>query len=54
MQQIASKAQYFYSDTSGGSAGCTSTENSISELVTIFQTVGSSFTVPRLLLNNTT
>jgi len=54
MQQIASDSTKFYADTSGGSNNCTSTANSISELVGIFQNVGSSVTVPRLLPNNTT
>ena len=54
MQQIASDSTKFYADTSGGSNNCTSSANSISELVGIFQNVGSSVTVPRLLPNNTT
>jgi len=53
MQQIASDSTKFYSDTSGGSSSCTSSANSISELVGIFQNVGSSVTVPRLLPNGT-
>jgi hypothetical protein len=53
MTQIASDSTKFYSDNSGGSGGCTST-NSASELVDIFTHVGSSVTMPRLLPNNTT
>jgi hypothetical protein len=53
MTSIASDSSKFYSDNSGGSGGCTST-NSASELVDIFNHVGSSVTMPRLLPNNTT
>jgi len=53
MQQIASGSSKFYSDNSGGTGGCTST-NSASELIDIFNHVGSSVTMPRLLPNNTT
>jgi hypothetical protein len=53
MSSIASDSSKFYSDNSGGSGGCTST-NSASELVEIFNHVGSSVTMPRLLPNNTT
>lgn len=56
MSSIASDSSKFYSDTStssGGTSNCTST-NSASELVDIFNHVGSSVTMPRLLSNNTT
>lgn len=53
MTSIASDSSKFYSDNSGGSGGCTST-NSASELVNIFNHIGSSVTMPRLLPNNTT
>jgi Flp pilus assembly protein TadG len=53
MSSIASDSSKFYSDNSGGSGGCTST-NSASELVDIFNHVGSSVTMPRLLPNNIT
>jgi hypothetical protein len=53
MSSIASDSSKFYSDNSGGSGGCTST-NSASELVNIFNHIGSSVTMPRLLPNNTT
>ncbi len=49
MQQMASQPQFFYSDTTGGTSSCTSSANSVSELVSIFQSVGSSFSIPRLL-----
>lgn len=56
MSSIASDSSKFYSDTStssGGTSSCTST-NSASELVNIFNHIGSSVTMPRLLPNNTT
>jgi Putative Tad-like Flp pilus-assembly len=54
MQQIASTSAMFYSDTQNGSSGCTSSVNSVSELVAVFNQVGSSLTTPRLLPNGTT
>ena len=53
MQQIASQSSFFYSDSSGGSGSCTSSANSVSELVSIFGAVGSSFQTPRLVLDST-
>ena len=53
MQQIASQSSYFYSDSSGGSGTCTSSANSVSELVSIFGAVGSSFQTPRLVPDST-
>jgi Flp pilus assembly protein TadG len=54
MQQIASDSSKFYADTSGGSSDCTSSANPISDLPSIFQAVGNSLGVARLLPNNTT
>ncbi|HWB47730.1 MAG TPA: pilus assembly protein TadG-related protein [Stellaceae bacterium] len=53
MKNIASDSTKFYSDNSGGTGGCNS-DNSASELVDIFNHVGSSVTMPRLLPNGTT
>ena len=54
LQQMASNAQFFYSDNSGGSGGCNSSAQSTSELVSIFKNIGTSFGSPRLLPDNTT
>ncbi len=54
LQQMASNAQFFYSDNSGGTGGCNSSAQSASELVSIFKSIGSSFGAPRLLPDNTT
>ena len=54
MQQIASDSTKFYSDTQNGSSGCTSTANSVSELLAVFQAISTSLLPPRLLLNSTT
>jgi hypothetical protein len=54
LQQMASNAQFFYSDNSGGTGGCNSSAQSTSELVSIFKNIGSSFGSPRLLPDNTT
>ena len=54
MQDMASQAAFFYSDTTGGSSACTSSANPASELVSIFGNIGSSFGTPRLLDDNTT
>jgi hypothetical protein len=54
LQQMASNAQFFYSDNSGGTGGCNSAAQSASELVSIFKNIGSSFGSPRLLPDNTT
>ena len=55
LQQVASDATKFYSDTTGTTGGCTSTANSVSELVAIFSSIGVSITQagPRLLLDST-
>jgi hypothetical protein len=55
MQQIASTPSMFYSDQQNGSTTCSSSVNSVSELVAIFNQVGSSLTSssPRLLPNGT-
>jgi hypothetical protein len=55
MQDIASTPRMFFSDTSGGSTSCTSTVNaSGTNLVTVFQALGTSLSPPRLLPNTTT
>ncbi|MBS0561635.1 MAG: hypothetical protein JSR21_16420 [Proteobacteria bacterium] len=52
MQQIASDASKFYTDTSSGS--CTSSAHSVSDLVSLFQSLAQSLLPPRLLPDNTT
>jgi Flp pilus assembly protein TadG len=54
MQNMASTAKYFYSDQTGGSNTCTSAANSVSELVSIFSGIGSSFGTPRLIPDDST
>ena len=54
MQQIASDSGKFFSDTTGGKTGCTSAAHSVSELVSVFQTIAYSLVPPRLLPDNTT
>ena len=55
MQEMASKAAFFYADDMGGSGGCTSSANpSITDLNSAFASIGQSFGAPRLLPNNTT
>ncbi len=54
MQQIASTSAMFYSDTQSGSSACTSSTNTYSELVSLFNQVGSSLSSPRLLPPGTT
>jgi Flp pilus assembly protein TadG len=54
MQQIASDPTKFYSDTQNGSSACTSTANSVSELLSVFQAISTSLLPPRLLPNSTT
>lgn len=54
LQQIASNPKFFYSDTTGGTSACTSAANPVSELVSVFQSIGQSFQSSRLLLDNTT
>ncbi len=53
MYQIASDAAKFYSDQNGV-GGCTSTVNSISELVAIFASIVNQSSRPRLMTDNTT
>ena len=53
MQQIASQPSFFYSDQTGGTSSCTSTVNSVSELVSLFAAVGTSFQKPRLVPDST-
>lgn len=53
MRQIASDSTKFFSDNQGGTT-CTSTAHSISELVNIFQNIGTDLTSARLLPDNTT
>ncbi|MFO1059989.1 MAG: pilus assembly protein TadG-related protein [Dongiaceae bacterium] len=50
MQQIASDASRFYSDKANG---CTSSVNSVSELIAIFKSIGTSLLNTRLLPDNT-
>jgi hypothetical protein len=56
MKQIAASPQSipdaakFYSDNA---LGCTSDTNSVSELISIFQTIGQALQQPRLLPNGT-
>ena len=54
MQDMASQASFFYSDTTGGSSTCTSAANPTSDLVSIFGNIGASFGAPRLLPDDTT
>src|SRR5207253_754820 len=53
MQQIASDATKFFSDTTGGTSPCTAPAHSISDLNQIFQYIGIDATRPRLLPDNT-
>jgi len=53
MYQIASDAAKFYSDQNG-TGGCTSTVNSISELIAIFASIANQSSRPRLVTDNTT
>jgi hypothetical protein len=52
VQGIASDASKFYSDGSGGSGNCTSS-NSATDLATIFQSIGNSLSYTALLPSNT-
>jgi hypothetical protein len=54
MQQIASTSSMFFSDKQNGSTTCSSSVNSVSELVAIFSKVSTSFASPRLLPPNAT
>jgi Flp pilus assembly protein TadG len=51
MKNIASDSAKFYSDNA---AGCPSSSNSVSELVSIFHTIAQTLQAPRLLAENTT
>jgi Flp pilus assembly protein TadG len=51
LQQMASAPVDFYSDQG---AGCVSSTQSLTSLIAIFGKIGSSFTAPRLLPDNTT
>jgi len=51
MNNIASDSAKFYSDNA---AGCPSSSNSVSELVSIFHTIAQTLQAPRLLAENTT
>ena len=53
MQQIASDSGQFYSDTGGLAGGCASASNSVSELVSVFQSIAFSLVPPRLLSDTT-
>jgi Flp pilus assembly protein TadG len=54
MQQIASNSGKFYSDSTGVKGACTSSTNTMTDLVAIFQTIGQALQQPRLLPNDTT
>jgi hypothetical protein len=54
MQQIASDATKYFSDTSGGDVACTSAANPISQLSQIFSQIGVDASTARLLPLNTT
>jgi hypothetical protein len=53
MEDMASSSSTFYSDQTGGTSTCTSSANPTSELVSIFSNIGSSFSAPRLVPDNT-
>lgn len=53
MQQIASDPSKFYSDTFGDKSSCTSAAQSVSELVSLFQSLAYSLLPPRLIPNDT-
>ena len=52
MQQMASNASMFYSDTVGGTSSCTSAAHSATDLSAIFQEIVFSLTGARLLPDN--
>jgi Flp pilus assembly protein TadG len=54
MQAIASDSTKYFSDTSGGSAACTSSAHPLSQLSDIFQYISVDVSSPRLLPLNTT
>jgi von Willebrand factor type A domain len=54
MQQIASDSSKFFSDTVGGTSSCTSAANSLTDLIKIFQNIGSDLSSARLLRNDAT
>ncbi len=54
MQQIASEAAKYFSDTSGGDASCVSQANSLSQLGQIFAYIGVDASTARLLPLDTT
>jgi hypothetical protein len=56
MQQIASSPSNFFSDytATGGSSTCVSASRPTSGLNTIFQEIGSDFTLARLIPNTAT
>jgi hypothetical protein len=54
MQQIASDSTKFFSDTVGGTSSCTSAAQSLSDLIKIFQNIGTDLTSARLLPNDVT
>jgi Flp pilus assembly protein TadG len=53
MQQIASDASKYYSDTTGGSSSCTSSANPVTDLNQIFGNIGVDLTNARLLPDST-
>ena len=53
LQQMASNASMFYSDTVGGASSCTSSAHPATDLSAIFQEIVLSLTGARLLSDNT-
>lgn len=53
MRRIASDESKFFSDKVGGTSACTSAAHSVSELVNIFQNIGTDLTSARLLPDDT-
>ena len=53
LQQMASNASMFYSDTVGGTSSCTSSAHAATDLSAIFQEIVLSLTGARLLSDNT-
>lgn len=54
MRQIASDASKFFSDQVGGTNSCTAAANPVSDLINIFQNIGTDLTSARLLPDNAT
>lgn len=54
MRQIASEASTFYVGNNGSNTGCSSASNSVSDMVDVFESIGTSFQSTRLLPNSMT